>query len=508
MTVCVVSLFTLTVLYHGGSDVGATKSAAFAQLTNDSIIQILSTSTHLDDFGNFHIIGEVNNTSPDPQTNILVTALMSDTNNNVLVGNYSAFSSISTLRQGELSPFDIVIQDPQQILGKFNFMEFSTTSQPAIEKPANLLLNGTSVFLDNIGNPHITGNIVNQGPSTEQFLNLVATFYDNSSLGVIGTQSFGLSLGNLSQNQGVPFDVTISDNKTKSQGMFYSLNMDSPQSSMVFPTNTKFFLYNGGSDVGGGGGGGAVTDTGFIGSGGSSFTAPPPINNNQGFVNGDNGGQSSPSGPDNGNSAPSSPSSPSTTAELGIEIDVEDDPLVRGNIQTIDVIVSDENTQEKIANATTDLRVFSTTEFDKAESGLTNNDGVATFEIEIGPASTPGNFDVTATVNAAGYNTETDRTTFEVIEEPDNTDDSSNQNNATNTNNNNEPDTNNSQEGANGNTNQNEDTEIESSSDQEQQQSEEEDQNDTGNGNNEGDPSEDNSSDNNNNSDDDGSSNG
>ncbi|MDQ2684669.1 MAG: hypothetical protein M3Y25_02360, partial [Thermoproteota archaeon] len=143
----------MTVPYHGGSDSWFFEPV-FAQLTNDNPIQIVSTSTFIDNFGNFHVIGEVNNTSIDPQTNILVTTLLSDTNNNLLVGNYSAFSSISTLRQGELSPFDIIIQDPQ-ILGKFNFMEFSTTSQPAIEKPANLMLNGTSVFLDNIGNPHI-----------------------------------------------------------------------------------------------------------------------------------------------------------------------------------------------------------------------------------------------------------------------------------------------------------------------------------------------------------------
>ena len=110
---------------------------------------------------------------------------------------------------------------------------------------------------------------------------------------------------------------------------------------------------------------------------------------------------------------------------------------MRGNIQTIDVIVSDENTREKIANANTDLRVFYTTDFDKVESGQTNNDGVATFEIEIGPASNTGNFDVTATVNAAGYSTETDRTTFEVIEEPDDTNETSSQNNTTDSDNNN-----------------------------------------------------------------------
>ncbi|CAN5583692.1 hypothetical protein BH23THE1_BH23THE1_16860 [soil metagenome] len=477
-TLSIVSLFTLTIPYHGESNTW-NAGIAYAQLIDDNIIQIISTSTFIDDFGNFHVIGEVNNTSTDPQTNVLITTLLSDTNNNVLVGNYSAFTSISTLRQTELSPFDIVIQDPQQILGKFNFMEFSTTSQPTIEKPANLVLNGTSAFLDNTGNPHITGNIINQGQSPEQFLNLVATFYDNSSLGVVGTQSFGLNVGNLSQNQMTPFDITIFDNKTKSEGKFYSLNMDSTQSSMAFPTNTKFFFNNDG--FGGGVG------TGFIDSGESLFTTPPPLSDNQGFVNDDNIGQSSSSGSSNDNSAPSP-----TGAELDIEIDVENDPLVRGNIQSIDVIVSDENTREKIANANTDLRVFYTTDFDKVESGQTNNNGVATFEIEIGPGSNTGNFDVTATVSAAGYTTETDRTTFEVIEEPDDTNETSSQNNTTDTDNNNGTGTNDSEEQTNGNTNQNEDAEIEPIIDQEQQEQEEQNEN----GNNEGDSGEGSSSDN------------
>jgi hypothetical protein len=45
----------------------------FAQLPNNNIIQIISTSTFTDDLENFHVIGEVNNISFDPQTNILVT---------------------------------------------------------------------------------------------------------------------------------------------------------------------------------------------------------------------------------------------------------------------------------------------------------------------------------------------------------------------------------------------------------------------------------------------------
>ena len=209
--------------------------------------RFLGTSSFIDDLGNFHVIGEVNNTAFDPQTNIVITTILSNTTNNSIVGNHSAFSSIGTLRHGESSPFDILIQGPQ-VVGKFNFIELATSSQPAIEKPANLIINGSRVFFDNVGSPHITGNIINQGQLPEQFLNLVATFYDNSSLGIVGTQSFGLNVANLSQNQMAPFDITITDNKTKSQGAFYSLYVESDQSSMSLPFISKSsFVSTGGS---------------------------------------------------------------------------------------------------------------------------------------------------------------------------------------------------------------------------------------------------------------------
>ena len=240
------SIFLLTTLIaslsfiftFAGFDPSLGANLGFAQNLDSNTIQILSTSTFIDDMGNFHVIGEVNNTAFDPQTNIVITTILSNTTNNTIVGNHSAFSSIGTLRHGESSPFDILIQDPQ-ILGKFNFIEFATSSQPAIEKPANLIINGSSAFFDNVGNPHITGNIINQGQFPEQFLNLVATFYDNSSLGIVGTQSFGLNVANLSQNQMAPFDITITDNKTKSQAAFYSLNVESNQSSMGLPFSSK-----------------------------------------------------------------------------------------------------------------------------------------------------------------------------------------------------------------------------------------------------------------------------
>jgi len=239
---------SLSIIFtFAGFDPSLKANLVFAQTLDSNAIQIIGTSSFIDDLGNFHVIGEVNNTAFDPQTDIVITTILSNTTNKTIVGNHSAFTSIGTLRHGESSPFDILVQDPQ-IVGKFNFIEFSTSSRPTTEKPANLIINGSSVFLDNVGNPHITGNIINQGPFPEQFLNLVATFYDNSSLGIVGTQSFGLNVANLSQNQVAPFDITITDNKTKSQGTFYSLYVKSDQSSMSLPFSSKSsFVSTGGS---------------------------------------------------------------------------------------------------------------------------------------------------------------------------------------------------------------------------------------------------------------------
>ena len=357
--------------------------------------------------GNFHVIGEVNNTAFDPQTNILVTTTLSNTTNNIIVGNHSAFSSIGTLRSGELSPFDILIQDPQ-ILGKFNFIEFSTSSQPAIEKPANLVLNGSSAFFDNVGNPHITGNIVNQGQFPEQFLNLVATFYDNSSLGIVGTQTFGLNVANLSQNQMAPFDITITDNKTKSQAKFYSLNVDSVQNSMGFPFNPKFSF----ESVGG-----------FVESG---LFLDSPVNNDPGFTN-DFGSSSNNNNNNNNNNSPSSSSGSSNSNsgssslgdDLEISIGIGEDPISPGFDQTVEVIVSDSDTEEGIAGAIVDGKVrYASNSFDNDgsfENRATDANGKVEHSWTIGKGSHKGTFEVIIEATANGYNSETERKNFEVI---------------------------------------------------------------------------------------------
>ncbi|CAN5838564.1 hypothetical protein BH23THE1_BH23THE1_30590 [soil metagenome] len=373
-------------------------------------IEILSTSSYIDDFGNFHIVGEVNNTSFQPQINVIAGALLYNLTTNELVGNYSAFTSLEILRSGELSPFHIVVDDPQ-LLGNFDFIEFITSSQEGQAKPSNLVLNVTNRYVEQAGNPHIAGNIVNQGNFPEQFANLIATYYDNSSQGVIGTETFGLDLGNISQGQLTWFDLEIADNRTKNQAQFFTLSVESNQSSMDYPINIKRPIL--------------TTNDPFGSSAMSSLFSDPLQGSSQAFSNNDNIdnniGQSFSPSSNSGSGSGSTNNDVSSTSDnrdLDIEVDIEENPLVRGNDQTIDATVSDSDTGEVIEGAEVETRVlYASKATVEVHNDQTDNEGEYSYTWEVGPNSDPGNFEVTITADAEGYNQETEEANFEAIKD-------------------------------------------------------------------------------------------
>jgi hypothetical protein len=382
---------------------------AFAQLTPQTpIIQIQSTSSYLDDFGNLHIVGEVNNTSIAPQTNVVAGALFYNITTNELVGNYSAFTSLETLRPGELSPYHIVVDDPQ-VLG--NSIEFFTSSQDGPAKPSNLVLNLTNTFVDEMGNPHIAGNIINQGFFPESFANLIATYYDNSSQGVIGTETFGIDLGNISQGQLAWFDLAIVDNKTKNQAQFFSLNVESNESSMDYPLNVKRPLYD-------------TLDGGFANTATSGLFGDPLIDLNQGISSNsfDNNVGRSFSSTSPTTSGPvtttTNPSPSSTGNDIAIDIDIGQDPISPGNVQTIDVTVSDPDTGQNILGAEAAGKVrYETGSFENLGQfdEITNSEGKVEHEWRISGNAREGTFDVLVDVEADGYEPESAQTSFEVV---------------------------------------------------------------------------------------------
>ena len=102
-----------------------------------------------------------------------------------------------------------------------------------------------------------------------------------------------------------PFDITITDNKTKSQATFYSFNMDSTQNSMGPPFNPEFSFNNGA---------GTTTEQ-FIT--GDLFAPLPLTNNNQTSGDNDNDNDNDNDGSDNDNNHKNSKSNSGNNAKKG-----------------------------------------------------------------------------------------------------------------------------------------------------------------------------------------------
>ncbi|MDQ3083666.1 MAG: hypothetical protein M3Q77_02495 [Thermoproteota archaeon] len=211
-----------------------------------------------------------------------------------------------------------------------------------------------------------------------------------------------------------PFDITITDNKTKSQAKFYSLNVDSVQNSMGFPFNPKFSF---------------EPVDGFVDNG---LFLDSPLNNDPGFTNdvssNNNNGQSS-SGSNNGNSGQSSSGN-----DLEIDIEVAKDPIGRGDRQTIEVSVSDADTDENIAGADVDgtVKYATNIDYDKGNfKGITDGDGKIEHEWQIGGGSNEGTFNVIVKVDANGYKSQTETTTFKVVDKDKLTNSTEGQDNST-----------------------------------------------------------------------------
>jgi hypothetical protein len=103
---------------------------------------------------------------------------------------------------------------------------------------------------------------------------------------------------------------------------------------------------------------------------------------------------------------------------LSILIHVAKDPIVRGNLQTITVTVSDDKSHGKIEGAHVEGTVHytTTTTTTRPFSGVTDKGGQITpFSWTIGPNSNPGKFTVEVKVTANGYKTTSETSTFKVI---------------------------------------------------------------------------------------------
>src|SRR5918996_5081959 len=101
--------------------------------------------------------------------------------------------------------------------------------------------------------------------------------------------------------------------------------------------------------------------------------------------------------------------------EFDIEVDVEDNEIRRGDTQHITVTVFNDDTDNRVSDADVKLMVYPPDSDSTSAEDETDNDGEATFDVEIDDNAETGTYDVDVRVSKDGYNTKTVSTSFDVV---------------------------------------------------------------------------------------------
>ena len=101
--------------------------------------------------------------------------------------------------------------------------------------------------------------------------------------------------------------------------------------------------------------------------------------------------------------------------EFDIDVDVEDNEIKRGNTQHITVTVLNDDTDNHVSDADVKLTVYPPDSDSTSARDETDNDGEATFDVEIDDNAETGTYDVDIRVSKDGYDTKTVSTSFDVV---------------------------------------------------------------------------------------------
>jgi hypothetical protein len=118
--------------------------------------KLISTSAYKDSIGSLHVVGELQNTSPDPREYVQIVSTLHDASDNIVDTGFT-YTKVEVLRPGEKSPFDVIFSNEQQVQKTQRYEISSITGDVSQEKPPNLKLNVGDRYYDSIGTAHVVG---------------------------------------------------------------------------------------------------------------------------------------------------------------------------------------------------------------------------------------------------------------------------------------------------------------------------------------------------------------
>lgn len=165
--------------------------------------EILSTSSFYNEFGDFYVVGEVENTGDVNLQHVMLTGFFYDEYGFVDTDFIEA--DIYVLVPGQKSPFEIILLTDG---GQVDHYHILVTYQTINKNPyREFEILSQSDYIDDSGDLHVVGEVKNTGNIDAPFVSLIATFYDFEGT-VIGRDLDPIYPGDLKAGNTAPFDLS------------------------------------------------------------------------------------------------------------------------------------------------------------------------------------------------------------------------------------------------------------------------------------------------------------
>ena len=175
-------------------------------LPPENVIAVDTVSGYCDHYGSLHIVGLVTNYTDRAVDSVEVEVTVFDANNNVLFSDVTQIG-LSTLMPGETSPFAYWVSED---LPDADHYTAAIVGQSVAEtERVTLKIDGTMLTIDDAGDLHVTGLLVNNTDTPVEIGNIsVATFNDDGELFTAETIQAAL-VRHLDPGEDGPFRVTM-----------------------------------------------------------------------------------------------------------------------------------------------------------------------------------------------------------------------------------------------------------------------------------------------------------
>jgi hypothetical protein len=335
------------------------------------------SSSYIDKSGILHITGEVQNNFGFPVQSVQVTATLYGSQKNI-VDRKSAYTYIDQLKSGGgRSGFSIIV--PANVTKNSTGYSISVTSYtksaaaPLSLKPALLNLNINNGTKDLNGNYHLLGNVTNKGNNTTTHVRVSAVFLNGTNK-IIDAQGGFTTPMNLQSGQTALFNFTVlSPNLNEIKTV--AVNTQSQEYSMMVKNNNST----------------EASSSGLV-------VPLPPV----------------------AAVSSSSPITNNSNKKPSLLLEVEKNPIISGNKQTIRVKLSDSTSDQGISGAKVKGIITQVSGHPKKEfSGNTDKSGHISYSWIINKNSKPGSYNVkvhVSTTNVTGYNSTFKNTSFKLID--------------------------------------------------------------------------------------------